>query len=128
MDLSFLNKLDLTTILVFVCGTLLPLFIGLILPRRKTVGYGRLVYKLLGTLLLQKRLHNIPASVLGSIINMLRATFVDFSFGIYIESRTDLSVEDKTSKIEEYISITLKNETTPETPVDTLNNQPPTNE
>ena len=87
-----------------------PIFIGTILPRRKTIGYGRLIYKFFKVALAQKRIHIIPSTIVQNIIIVLRSTFVDLSYGIYIESRTDLTPEEQEKKIDEYIQTTIKEE------------------
>jgi len=86
-------------------GSVLPAVIGMILPRRKTVSYGMLLYKVSGALLGQKRATqlNISPTIINALITVLRTTFVDLSFGIYIASREDLSEEDRGKKIEEYM-------------------------
>lgn len=106
------NNASFSSILLVLIGFILPAVIGMILPRRKTIGYGRFIYKSLGIFLAQKRLNTSPTHPLLNILNVLRTTFIDMSYGVYIESRTDLSKEDVDKKIEEYIALTIEKPST----------------
>lgn len=102
----------ITIILTGIGGMALPWVIGLILPRKKTIGYGRLIYKFLGVVLSRfgaKFIKN--KNTLDKDIGILRTTLTDFSFGIYIESCCERQageiIDDKISKM---ISLYLKGE------------------
>lgn len=113
LDSNLLNLIThpsvktLSYLVIFLAGLVIPVLIGIILPRRRTIGYGRIIYKLFGTCLAQTRIQEVSGSILQSIMTVIRSTFVDLSFGIYIESRSDLSDKDKEKKIQEYIDLTL---------------------
>ena len=94
-------------LVIFFAGLIIPVLIGIILPRKKTIGYGRILFRFLGTCLAQTRIQEAPASLLQSILLVIRSTFVDLSFGVYIESRTDMSETNKGQKVEEYLNLTL---------------------
>jgi len=88
-------------------GSVLPTFISVFLPRRKTIGFGRIIYKFLGGAFLQKRATHLKISegIWGNLMLMIRSTFTDLSFGVYIESREDFTDEQKDQKTEEYINL-----------------------
>lgn len=101
-------SMDKNTIMHMVwaaVGTLIPVIVGLILPRKKTVQYGMAINTFLGTLLLQKRATKLPRNILESLLHVIRTTFQDLSFGVYISSRQDFSKEEKQKKIEEYLAL-----------------------
>jgi hypothetical protein len=98
-------------------GTMIPVVFGLVLPRKHTVQYGRVVNKFLGLILLQKRIFgkvNIPANILQTVTQAIQTTFQDVSFGVYIDSRKDLTEEERIKKIEEYLGPTTATPTTPQ--------------
>ena len=93
-------------LVVMLTGSLIPIIIGLILPRRHTIQYGISIDKFLGVFLLQKRIFggaNIPANILEAIMQAVQTTFQDVSFGVYVDSRKDLTEEQRKQKIEEYL-------------------------
>jgi hypothetical protein len=101
-------SIDKNTILHMVwaaVGTLIPVIVGLVLPRKKTVQYGMAINKFLGSLMLQKRATKLPGNILQSLLHTIRTTFQDLSFGVYISSRQDLSKEEKQKKVEEYLAL-----------------------
>ena len=93
-------------LVVLLLGSLFPVVIGLILPRRHTIQYGISINKFLGLALLQKRIFgtNIPGNIIQGIIQAVQTTFQDVSFGVYIDSRKDLTEEQRKQKIEEYLN------------------------
>ena len=93
-------------LILMVLGTLLPFLVGMFLSRRNTIRYGGLVYKILGGLMLQKRIHTPAIDFASKLLLMIRSTFVDLSFGIYLESRTDLSKKEKEKKVLEFLTLT----------------------
>lgn len=95
----------LALVIAFVVGTLIPTIIALILPRRKTISFGMAIYDLVGGTMLQKRAHNIPLpqSRWQKLRLVLRSTFADAAFGVYVASRKDWSRDQKEAKIKEYI-------------------------
>ena len=113
MDSSLINLIThpngktFSYLAIFLAGLIIPVLIGIILPRRKTIVYGRIIYKFLGNCLAQTRIQEISGSTFQSLGAVIRSTFVDLSFGIYIESRSDLSDTDKEKKIQEYLDLTL---------------------
>lgn len=105
-------------VLAMGTGTLIPVIIGIILPRKKTIQYGMLINKTLGLALLQKRrFGSVPNNIIEGVIATVQTTFQDVSFGVYIDSRKDLSFEDKQKKISEYLiqvpAVTPPQETKP---------------
>jgi hypothetical protein len=98
------------TIISIIIGSVLPSLIGMILPRKNTVQYGMSIYKIIGTIFLQKRGYNlvVGTDVLSRLIAVIRTTFVDLSFGVYLASREDLTKEVVDQKIEEYLSVIIK--------------------
>jgi hypothetical protein len=98
------------TIISIIIGSVLPSLIGMILPRKNTVQYGMSIYKIIGTIFLQKRGYNlvVGTDVLSRLIAVIRTTFVDLSFGVYLASREDLTKEVVDQKIEEYLSAIIK--------------------
>lgn len=80
-----LDKLNWTYIIVLILGSGIPIVIGMILPRKGTVGYGRFLYKWIGGLLVQKRIHPITGGLINGLLTTIRSTFVDLSFGVYLE-------------------------------------------
>ena len=100
-------QLDTTTtvIISILVGSVCPALISLLLPRRKTIGFGSAIYNLLGAALLQKRAQNlpIPANALGNLMVTIRATLADLAFGVYAASRKDWTKEERQEKIEEYV-------------------------
>jgi hypothetical protein len=109
------HNTSLINLIIFIIGFFIPALIGMVLPRQKTIGYGRIIYRLFGTMLAQKRLHMMPDNIWQTFLTLVRSTFVDMSYGVYIESRVDLSKEEKEKKIQEYLDLThIK----PEAPAD----------
>ena len=92
----------------FFVGTVFPPLIALLLPRKKTIGFGSFIYKSLGLILVQKRAHNIPIphSALEKALIVIRSTFADVAFGIYIASRIDWTDKQRKKKMEEYLNAT----------------------
>jgi hypothetical protein len=98
------GKISLWHVLAIGAGSLIPVIIGIILPRKKTIQYGILINKTLGLALLQKRhFGSVPTNIIESIIATIQTTFQDMSFGVYIDARKDLSSEEKQNKISEYL-------------------------
>jgi hypothetical protein len=91
-------------------GVFFPALMALLFPRRRTVNFGIFIYNSLGLFLLQKRPHYLIVSdnVWSRIGFVIRTTFADLSFGVYIASREDFDKEEKQEKIEEYIAIRKK--------------------
>jgi hypothetical protein len=92
-----------------VIGSMLPIVLGLVLPRKHTIQYGRAINKFLGLFLLQKRVFGrayIPANILQAITLTIQTTFQDVSFGVYVDSRKDLTEEERIKKIAEYLGPT----------------------
>jgi len=83
--------------------TLLPAALAIVLPRRKTIGYGQFVYKFLGTFLAQQgnKLVNSERR-LTKVVAAIRSTFVDFAFGIYLASK-GLDAEETQKLIDKHI-------------------------
>jgi hypothetical protein len=102
------GKITILHILIMVAGTVFPILLGLILPRKHTIQYGIAIDKFLGLALLQKRIFggNIPGNIIEKTIQTIQTTFQDVSFGVYIESRKDLTEEQRTQKIDEYLKNT----------------------
>jgi hypothetical protein len=90
-----------------VIGIFSPALMAMLLPRQRTVNFGILIYNSLGLVLLQKRPHYLAISdnVWSRIGFVIRTTFADLSFGVYIASREDFDKEEKQKKIDEYIAI-----------------------
>jgi hypothetical protein len=99
-----------TTTLGILIGSIIPALISMIMPRKGTVKFGVMVYKVLGMALGQKRATQIgiPAGAWSTLLLVIRTTFTDLSFGIYIASRDDISNEDQEKKIDEYLTLHLK--------------------
>lgn len=99
-----------TMVISLVVGSLVPAILSMALPRGGTVKFGMSVYKMLGMALGQKRATHIgiPASTWSKLLLVIRTTFTDLSFGIYIASREDLSAEDRKKKVDEYLTMHLK--------------------
>jgi hypothetical protein len=99
-----LNLVSIITILLSGLGGMaLPWVISLILPRPKTITYGRLIYRILGTVLAKFGARFIKSkSALDKDIGILRTTLTDLSFGIYIESCCECQsgevIDDKITK------------------------------
>ena len=98
--------INLLHILSVVFGAILPALLGMVMPRRATVKYGMLINKIFGLILLQKRIFKagVPANPVLGYLQALQTTFQDVSFGIYIDSRQDMSADQKQKKIDEYFS------------------------
>lgn len=93
-------------LVVLLLGSLFPVVVGLVLPRKHTIQYGISINKFLGLFLLQKRIFggaNIPGNILQGITQAIQTTFQDVSFGVYIDSRKDLTEEQRKQKIDEYL-------------------------
>lgn len=104
MHTQVVGKLNIFHFLMVACGTLFPIVIGLVLPRKKTIRYGMLINKTIGLALLQRRIFkSIPTNILSSIVAAVQTTFQDVSFGVYLDARKDLTAEEKTAKIQEYL-------------------------
>ena len=88
-------------------GSVIPAIITMLLPRSGTVKFGMFVYKAMGLAFGQKRATQIgiPAGAWGNFLLMIRTTFTDLSFGIYIASREDLNEETRQEKIEKYFDL-----------------------
>jgi len=99
-----IGSINVLNILSLGAGSLIPFIVGMILPRSKTVQYGRLMNSFLGKLLLQKRVYGkIPTNIVEGLIQTVQTTFQDISFGVYIDSRKDITPEDKKKKVAEYL-------------------------
>lgn len=86
-----------------IVGSFIPAMISLFLPRRKTIQFGIMIYRVVGAFLLQKRFPKISEGKWGRLVHFVQTTFVDLSFGIYLGSRADLSTEQIEVKIKEQI-------------------------
>jgi len=105
LQIHLVGGVKVSHLLMMLMGLLIPIVLGLVLPRRHTVQYGIAINKFLGVSLLQKRIFggtNIPANIVQAIIQAVQTTFQDVSFGVYIDSRKDLTEEQRKRKIEEY--------------------------
>ena len=101
-----IGNINVLHILSLGAGSLIPFLVGMILPRKKTVQYGMLMNSFLGKIMFQKRVYGkvvIPANIVEAIIHTVQTTFQDISFGVYIDSRTDITPEDKQKRIDEYL-------------------------
>lgn len=108
LSIHVIGSIKILHLLNISIGILLPIIFGLILPRRKTVQYGMLINKTLGLALLQKRIFrgmSIPEDIIGAIVTNVQTTFQDVSFGVYIDSRKDITPEEKQKKIDEYLTV-----------------------
>ena len=107
--IAFFVHLTFGHFIVLLFGIILPVLIGLVLTRRKTIQYGMFINKFVGAILLQKRLFGkIPEpekSFLQTMIENFQTTLQDISYGIYIDSRKDITDEDKQKKINEYLGV-----------------------
>lgn len=45
----------------------------------------------------------VPENIVEAIIQTVQTTFQDISFGVYIDSRKDITPEEKQKKIDEYL-------------------------
>jgi len=90
---------------LILAGSILPSLIGMILPRKKTIQYGMVINRFLGTVFLQKRSFKSPAaeSLWQRLGLTIQTTFQDLSFGVYLDGRKDLTKEEKDKKITEYL-------------------------
>lgn len=79
---SLITQIGIATAIAIV-----PTAIGFILPRKKTILYGQLVYNLFSKLLFQTSNKFGGCSNYRKIITCLQTTLIDFAFGIYIESK-----------------------------------------
>ena len=97
-------------ILSIVLGFVIPSVITMALPRSGTIKFGIWLYRGLGTLLGQKRATQIgiPPTALHNLLMVIRTTFTDLSFGVYIASREDFTPEVRQQKIDEYMKMHLK--------------------
>jgi len=98
-------------LIIAAISIIVPYLIGLVLTRKKTIGYGMVIYNIIGGLTLQKnprfkQYSGIFQALLGAFVS----TLADISFGIYIASRRDITKEQRQKKIEIY----LNGETAPE--------------
>jgi len=85
----------------------IPLLISLLLPRVKTIGYGRLVFRAANKILRQKGEDLIKdKKTAGKTISAVETSLVDLTFGVYIESRS-FTEEEKQKRIESYLKETL---------------------
>jgi len=92
-------------IIALLVGTILPATLALIFPRHLTVRYGMALYRFVGHIMAQKRasLLKVNGDALSRLLYVVRTTFVDLSFGVYIASRGDFSDKDREEKIKEYL-------------------------
>jgi hypothetical protein len=113
----------ISLIVIIICGA-----ISLFLPRRLTVKYGMLIYKAVGTIFLQKRATflKINDGLWSRVGTVLRTTFVDLSYGVYLASREDLKEEEIQQRIEGYINLHKTLAATPAAPETTVPPAPPT--
>jgi len=86
-------------------AALLPFILGLILPRKKTIGYGIFVYNWIGKILLQTGNKVSSGRAAANAILAVRTTFVDFAYGIYLGSK-NLSKSDRIVMVETHIKET----------------------
>jgi len=86
-----------------VVGSFIPALVSMFLPRKKTIQFGIMIYRVVGAFLLQKRNPKISEGKWGKLVHFVQTTFVDLSFGIYLGSRTDFSEEQIEAKITEQI-------------------------
>ena len=85
----------------------IPLIIGFFLPRRQTIKYGMIIYNSIGFLLMQCRHYklSLPTNLISNALLVVRTTFTDLSFGVYLASRIDLTREEIAQKIKEYLTV-----------------------
>jgi hypothetical protein len=115
LQTHIVGGVKLSHVVVMLMGSLIPVLVGIALPRKQTVGYGISINKFLGLFLLQKRIFggaNIPANILQAITTAIQTTFQDVSFGVYIDSRKDITEEERKQRIEDYLA-GIKSVTTP---------------
>lgn len=101
-----IGKVKVLHILSLGVGSMIPFLVGILLPRKNTIHYGMLMNSFLGKIMFQKRVYGklvIPANVVEAIIHTVQTTFQDISFGVYIDSRTDITPEERQKKIDEYL-------------------------
>lgn len=106
LQAHLVGGVKLSHIMVMFAGSLIPILLGIILPRKRTVQYGMVINRFLGLALLQKRLFKTaaPSHILGAIMHSIQTTFQDVSFGVYIDSRKDITEEERKQKIDEYLN------------------------
>ena len=104
LQTHLVGGVKISHLLILLMGSIFPVIIGLVLPRMRTIQYGIAINKFIGGVLLQKR---ITVYIPGSITHTLQTTFQDISFGVYIDSRKDLTEEQRKQKIEEYLGLPL---------------------
>ena len=117
-----IGQVNILHLLAMAIGSMVPIVVGLVLPRKHTIQYGRVINKFLGMILLQKRIFggaNIPANILQAITLAIQTTFQDVSFGVYVDSRKDLTEEERIKKIEEYLGPTTADVPTTDAPTTT---------
>ena len=103
---NVIGNINVLHILSLGAGSLIPFIIGLVLPRKKTIQYGMFMNSFLGTIMFQKRCFGkicVPENIVEAIIQTVQTTFQDISFGVYIDSRKDITPEEKQKKIDEYL-------------------------
>lgn len=105
LQTHLVGGVKISHLLILLIGSIFPVIVGLILPRIHTIQYGIAINKFLGGVLLQKRAFNV--SIPGSIIHTIQTTFQDISFGVYIDSRKDLTEDQRKQRIEEYLGQTV---------------------
>ncbi|MBE3087009.1 MAG: hypothetical protein IMZ64_12430 [Bacteroidetes bacterium] len=105
LQAHLVGGIKVSHVLVMLAGSLIPVLFGIILPRKRSIQYGMAINKFLGLALLQKRCFKtpLPNNILQAIICSVQTTFQDVSFGVYLDSRKDLSKEDRENKIIEYL-------------------------
>jgi len=108
--LSYVNQHQAMSAAVasFVIGVVIPYIIGMALPRRKTIQYGMAINRWVGRIFLQKRATNLPIvsdNAWSKLGHAIRTTFVDLSFGVYLDSRKDFTQEQVNQKINEYLAL-----------------------
>jgi hypothetical protein len=105
LQTHLIGGVKLSHVLVMLVGSLIPVLFGLILPRKRAIQYGIAVNKFLGMALLQKRYFKAPVTnnILQALVLSVQTTFQDVSFGVYLDSRKDLTKEDREKKITEYL-------------------------
>jgi len=98
------NNPIIVGLISFIVGNIGLTFFSVILPRKKTIGFGITIWKFLSKILCQKQPEKLPISnsIWNKIMVTIESTLTDLSFGIYIASR-EYNNEKLNEEIEKYI-------------------------
>jgi uncharacterized membrane protein YdfJ with MMPL/SSD domain len=106
--IAFFLGLTLSHIIVLIIGMLLPVLIGLLMTRKMTVKYGIFINKIVGLILLQKKIvGQIPKAeqnFFKKAVVSFQTTLQDIAFGIYAGSLKNESADDLQKKINDYLA------------------------